>query len=112
VRVRNGGVRNQTSSEQDVSCGRNVVAGFVPKIGQWQQRQMQQKNENKYCREHQGRVIARQAHERAPVSSVITQKYLLLLACMKLAPACQQGDHLETNFGIAVGFEIESRTRF
>ncbi len=56
---------NETSGEQDVACGRNVVAGFVPEVGEAKQGQMQQKNKDKDDREYQCRVRARPLRARA-----------------------------------------------
>ena len=43
VRVRKGGLGNQAASEQQVTRGRNVVAGFIPEVGQAQQGRVRQK---------------------------------------------------------------------
>jgi hypothetical protein len=51
-------MRNEASSEQDIARGGNVVSGFVPEIGQAQQRQVQQKNEYKDDAEYQGCIRA------------------------------------------------------
>jgi hypothetical protein len=56
--IRKSRTGNKTSREQDVACGGNVVAGFVPEVRKMEQRQMQQKNKYKEDGEYQGWVRA------------------------------------------------------
>jgi hypothetical protein len=45
-------MRNETSGEQDVARGRNVVAGLVPEVGQTEQGQMEEKNKHEKSSEY------------------------------------------------------------
>src|ERR1035438_1652378 len=62
MRVRYRCVWNQTSAEQQVARGRNVVSRLVPEVRKLEERNMQQKQHDKYHCEHEGWMRTRRSH--------------------------------------------------
>src|SRR5208283_2001376 len=75
MRVRNRSVRNQTSAQENVARGRNVIAGLVPEIRQSQEREMQQEDNYEDGSKNEGRIVVRIARSTNTISRQIAQNF-------------------------------------